>query len=450
MRSRPLVLVCLLAALFGGVAASDRSAALLRPDAVVLFTGYVEGYLDQCGCDKNPMGGLDRRQGYLTSLRRLWRDVPIALLDTGNFADTPTVSGIDKTKSLIDGMGMLGYAAAAIGERELLALRDLPDLTENKNPSFLSANLLLAEQQKLLFGPSQTLELSGIRIGVTAITRPNSTVEFRTRDRALLQITDPVAALTPIVERLRTDHDLVMVLAPVPLEEAVVLARRVPGIDFILGSFGPRVTERPVVEGTTQIVYNGDQGKAFGQIEIYPERNGARAFEIRIAGLGDAVSRDEAMNSFVMQRMQRAHDAEIQALMAPSDQPAAQDDQATFVGNGACTVCHAAEVNDWAKSRHARAWKTLVDQDGAQPRAVCLSCHTTGAGTPSGFVSYRQSPHLVGVGCESCHGPGSLHRARPEAPYGASSIATCTKCHDAANDKDFDFYRDRAKIDHKD
>jgi hypothetical protein len=38
--------------------------------------------------------------------------------------------------------------------------------------------------------------------------------------------------------------------------------------------------------------------------------------------------------------------------------------------------------------------------------ADCLPCHSTGHGQPGGFVSSRQTPHMGGVQCEACHGPG--------------------------------------------
>ena len=65
------------------------------------------------------------------------------------------------------------------------------------------------------------------------------------------------------------------------------------------------------------------------------------------------------------------------------------------------------------------------------------------------YIDGESTPHLQEVGCESCHGPGSEHVRLPEQPYGAISITSCTSCHDAANDPDFNYYEDRRLVSHE-
>jgi hypothetical protein len=39
----------------------------------------------------------------------------------------------------------------------------------------------------------------------------------------------------------------------------------------------------------------------------------------------------------------------------------------------------------------------------------CLICHVTGFNRPGGFTSLDETPEMIGVQCEVCHGPGSIY-----------------------------------------
>jgi peroxiredoxin len=125
---------------------------------------------------------------------------------------------------------------------------------------------------------------------------------------------------------------------------------------------------------------------------------------------------------------------------------------AAYVGSEACKSCHASEHATWAASLHARAIESLEARK-ADTRQECLRCHVTAYGKPGGFpegAAAAQHHDRVGVGCESCHGPGSDHVAP-----GAKKIGTivslgdkcdscvilqiCGVCHDDANDSGFEF-----------
>jgi len=90
----------------------------------------------------------------------------------------------------------------------------------------------------------------------------------------------------------------------------------------------------------------------------------------------------------------------------------------TYVGQKKCMVCHSAEAignqhNTWLSSPHAKAYLTLKTKKALKiakksnitkpwNSLKCLKCHTTGKGL------YKITK-TEGVGCEACHGPGSLY-----------------------------------------
>ena len=87
-----------------------------------------------------------------------------------------------------------------------------------------------------------------------------------------------------------------------------------------------------------------------------------------------------------------------------------------YVGTERCTDCHVAAGKVWEKTPHSHAYKTLVDAKRPSNRQYdpeCIVCHTVGFGYQTGFRSEKETPKLLNVGCESCHGPGSLHASNP-------------------------------------
>jgi uncharacterized protein YpmB len=95
-----------------------------------------------------------------------------------------------------------------------------------------------------------------------------------------------------------------------------------------------------------------------------------------------------------------------------------------YVGSNKCKMCHTTakqgeQFRIWADSKHALAYKNLASETGKQKAkklAVndpqksekCLICHTTAYGKEKLWdKSYSIEE---GVGCEACHGPGSIYK----------------------------------------
>jgi|GEM_PF-165262 len=142
-----------------------------------------------------------------------------------------------------------------------------------------------------------------------------------------------------------------------------------------------------------------------------------------------------------------------------------------------CKSCHKAKTGDqweiWTGSAHARAFETLASAEAGkiaadrgigdpQQAEACLKCHTTrgflGVDVPvSEKGKYADSE---GVGCESCHGPGSDYKPgnimkNPEAARAAGLVMektadACTRCHNETSPtfKPFDFDNRWAEIAH--
>ncbi len=111
---------------------------------------------------------------------------------------------------------------------------------------------------------------------------------------------------------------------------------------------------------------------------------------------------------------------------------------------GTWTVYHA---EDWTDP--ARDW-----------RVACAGCHTTGldaevaAQTTNFFFTDNWKPGNVelGVGCESCHGPGSAHKADKGTIVRSPDSAICGQCHIQGRSPDGDHgypvgYRPGLKLD---
>ncbi len=113
-----------------------------------------------------------------------------------------------------------------------------------------------------------------------------------------------------------------------------------------------------------------------------------------------------------------------------------EEEENKYVGVDACEDCHyeIVEIYKETSSKAHSDASVLVMREKLTTAEFqnCLSCHTTGYGEKSGFVSFEQTPHLANVGCESCHGMGYLHTmdGSTESIMRTPSIELCSTCHD--------------------
>jgi hypothetical protein len=99
-----------------------------------------------------------------------------------------------------------------------------------------------------------------------------------------------------------------------------------------------------------------------------------------------------------------------------------------YVNSEACWHCHEYEYEKWSTKAHADAFATLR-KVGSDHDPECVICHVVGMEYTSGFVTEKQTPQLMDVGCETCHGPGSEHVATAGQKEMGRPQMTCLDCH---------------------
>lgn len=152
---------------------------------------------------------------------------------------------------------------------------------------------------------------------------------------------------------------------------------------------------------------------------------------------------DPAVRRLLAQLFRRVNE-QNRGLAAPRTARATRIDGSqppAFMGARTCAACHTEAYFAWRATPHARAYQTLVAR-GRELDLDCIGCHVTGFDQPRG-AALGHLDELLGVGCESCHGPGEAHVNNPHVKqrsvHRAVPEAACRECHDATHGDAFDY-----------
>jgi hypothetical protein len=164
------------------------------------------------------------------------------------------------------------------------------------------------------------------------------------------------------------------------------------------------------------------------------------AFSAAYLPLGQEQAKDPQVTSVLGDYDARVNEhnrvafAEVKPTPAPPGTP-------SYVGAAKCQGCHAPAYDWWSKHAHGRAYTTL-ERAHKQFNLSCVGCHVTGYNRPGG-ATVVQNAGLTHVGCESCHGPGSLHAQHPAATEHrltkSPTQTVCKQCHTPEHSDLFEF-----------
>jgi hypothetical protein len=317
----------------------------------------------------------------------------------------------------------IGIDAVNVGELDLvLGIDYLKKLEKEQNLPFVSANLV-DEGGAPIFKPYVIKDVNGKKVGIFGTIGDTSDMASKVEEitKGAAKVQDLLQVSETVVKELSDRVDFVIVLTHQKTNRNWVLARRIEGIDLIVGGHDIQKTKDLVEAGEALMVNAGEKGQYLGVLQI--TLNGERNVRNELVPLGDDIPDDPQIKSMISDyndRIAALYSSPKKSSSAPANAPL----RAT-----ACAPCHPTQVSKWQESDHAKAYNTLV-KNSKQYDPKCLSCHTTRFEQPGGFSMDLQQADLVNVQCEVCHGSGEEHMSQgTPMPIADPGKDLCQKCH---------------------
>lgn len=248
-----------------------QPAAAASREVVVLYTNDFHSTLEPMAAYWLPnqprLGGAAALAGYVNRFRAA--NDTVFLFDSGDMF-TGLVSQATKGEALMEMMRAMRYDAMAIGNHEFdYGAASFERQMARVPMPVLGANIFYKGTRHRYSRPSVILERHGVRVGVIGVIGGDARTAVLPEGIKELEFEDPASAIAPLVQDLRPQVDVVVVLAHQgktgpqqtdaeahrelqrDFDEDVRLAGAVPGIDVLIGGHAHRGIERPFVHPQT-------------------------------------------------------------------------------------------------------------------------------------------------------------------------------------------------------
>jgi hypothetical protein len=405
-------------------AVENSKPAPRRLDIVVSCD--TSGWIVPCGCSSKQAGGLPRRATYA---RLASADGEVLLADVGGAPGGTSQYDRKKFEYVLKGEADMQTAAHNIGAAEaLLGADEIRRLGTQLQSPFVSTNVRDGEDQ-LIVPAHRIVERGNARVAILGVLSPKFGVSG-------LKIDNPIESVLKHIATLKSQFDVLLILAYLPEEELEAFAANVPEADLVAG--GPTGQSiLPKHAGPTLWGAATNKGKFLLHFER-PADKGRWAGKIVELGseYADHESQLENLRAFreELRRIDFRADQTVFSPPIPANPPA----DFRVAGSDACEKCHNDECGSWRMSGHGRAWLTLLEKE-SQVDPYCQHCHTTGYGLPGGFTSLATGSDRINVGCETCHGPSHSHAQKPSIKTMYDARDRCISCHDHENSPKFEY-----------
>ena len=406
---------------------------------LIVYSGNTLGELKPCGCAREEdQGGFERRVSYLKGVRDGSKNV--LLVDTGDNFKEPTRQGKVKAKYLLKAMTKMEYDAVMLGDHDFVYGNSL--LKEQTGIPWILSNIEidswpLAKMQMKTFD-------NGLKLAIIAVADPDLLYGSRHAQDTITNSKEAVRSQLRLFD-VETAPDLVVLLTHMEREKALQFLD-MEDVDVVVNGHIEKDTDlinmEPIQKNGKIFVQPGPRGQKMGELSVTIDSRGEKSFEQKMIPLGSKISLDPEMV-----QLYEKYNEEVEEMFFASLSERKNKKKKVFASEKVCKTCHPKTHQTWEHSRHGNAYNTLRKINKAfDPE--CLVCHVVGFNEPGGFISEIDTPNLMNVQCEICHGPALEHSQAPTAGFGQDAKQACKKCHVKNHSPRFNFNTYWEKIKH--
>ncbi len=281
--------------------------------------GHIIPYLDKTIRDDQKVSGA----AYFAAViqhERAKNPAGTLLLSAGDMFQGTPISNVFKGEPVMEVMNALHFDAMALGNHEFDWGRDaLQQLRTAAKFPFLAANIITADGGGLEgTKPYILLNRRGINIAVIGLTTTETAYSTKPAHVADLTFLEPAAVMPELIQRVRREGaGLVLVLSHLGLDADEELARKVSGIDIIVGGHSHTAVTDPVRINGTIIVQAGYYGIYVGALglEVHPETSKIVRYTTKDV-LRPVVAGEQAPSDGTIAAVVNRYESEIKAEFA--------------------------------------------------------------------------------------------------------------------------------------
>ncbi|WAC08266.1 MAG: 5'-nucleotidase C-terminal domain-containing protein [Thermodesulfobacteriota bacterium] len=294
-RIKPFLKVCLLL-LFAATFLSGTTQREIRILYMNDFHGFAAAY--------KPYGS-DEAQGGLAYLAQRAEDLraekPTLFLAAGDMIQGNNWANFFKGQSSIEAMNAMNFDAMVVGNHEFdFGQTVLKERIGEARFPVLGANVVGLSTLK----PYIIKDIGGLSIAVIGVVTGDTPITTLPKNVAGLQFLSPEDTVEKYVRELRGKSNIIIVLSHIGFSADTNLAKKVDGIEVIIGGHSHTKVDKPVLVGKTYIAQAFEHGKVLGVLDLTVENGNIVRASGRLEPIKPTGNENKAIGAIVAKYQQ--------------------------------------------------------------------------------------------------------------------------------------------------